>query len=476
LFFSAIHFLLLRGVFSVLFRQAFAKPASFITPMTNGWVLRINTDARSGAVHGGSLAAALASLDVGTLFFIAICVTILLGLFLLHAWLQEGNRALAWWSLAYLIGGASGVLWRFGDAVPSVLPAGTSTVLLFIAVGMTWSGARSLHGRPVRWSVMAFGAAFWMVASFFPAFAESAASRIVVSAIIVAGYTFLTAAELRRERRKSLIRRWPAIFVPMLHGAIFLFPVGLATLCCTGEGGQGLARGWIVVFAIEIVLYVVGTAFIVLILAKDRTVNRYKLAAATDPLTGLLNRRGFFEAAGSLIAISRRNRMAPVSVLVFDHFKAINDRSGHATGDAMLQLFAKVARETLRTTDIIGRLGGEEFVALLPSAAAEAAIAAERVRAAFAVASIVRNGRCIAATVSIGVASALPATAIDLLITRADDVLYRAKKNGRNRVEIAGDPAETPPASHNHAAEIPRRRRRKEEGAVVDGAPESCIA
>ena len=74
--------------------------------------------------------------------------------------------------------------------------------------------------------------------------------------------------------------------------------------------------------------------------------------------------------------------MAPVSVLVFDldHFKAINDRSGHATGDAMLQLFAKVARETLRATDIICRLGGEEFVALLPSAAAEAAIAAERVR------------------------------------------------------------------------------------------------
>jgi diguanylate cyclase (GGDEF)-like protein len=236
----------------------------------------------------------------------------------------------------------------------------------------------------------------------------------------------LDRAELRRERRKSLIRRWPAIFVPM--GAIFLFPVTLATLCCTGEGGQGLARGWIVVFAIEIVLYVVGTAFIVLILAKDRTVNRYKLAAATDPLTGLLNRRGFFEAAGSLIAISRRSHGA-VSVLVFDldHFKAINDRSGHATGDAMLQLFAKVARETLRATDIIGRLGGEEFVALLPSAAAEAAIAAERVRAAFAAASIVRNGRCIAATVSIGVASALPVTAIDLLITRADDVLYRAK-------------------------------------------------
>jgi diguanylate cyclase (GGDEF)-like protein len=427
---------------------------------------------------GGSFTAVLASLDVGTLLFVAICVTVLLGLFLLHAWLQEGNRALAWWGLAYLIGGASGVLWRFSEAVAPVVPSGTSTVLLFVAVGMTWSGARSFHGRPIRWPVMTFGAAFWMAASFFPAFAESAVSRIVVSALIIAGYTFLTTAELRRERRKSLIRRWPAIFVPMLHGAIFLFPVALAALCCMSEGGQSLARGWIVVFAIEIVLYVVGTAFIVLILAKDRTVNRYKMTAATDPLTGLLNRRGFFEAAGSLMAISCRQRMAPVSVLAFDldHFKAINDKNGHATGDAMLQLFAKTARETLRATDIVGRLGGEEFVALLPSTAAEAAIAAERVRAAFAVASISRDGRRVAATVSIGVASGSPATAIDLLITRADEALYRAKRNGRNRVEVAGEPAKTPAVSQDQAAGTARGRRRKQEGAVVDGAPEGCIA
>jgi diguanylate cyclase (GGDEF)-like protein len=479
LFFSVIHFRFLRVVFSVLFRQALAKPAFFITLMTNRWMVRIFADARRELrPMGGSLAAALASLDVGTLFFVAICVTVLLGLFLLHAWLQEGNRALAWWSLGYLIGSASGVLWRFGDAVAPAVPAGTSTVLLFAAVGMTWSGARSFHGRPIRWPVMAFGAAFWMVASFFPAFVESAASRIVVSALIVAGYTFLTAAELRRERRRSLIRRWPAIFVPMLHGAIFLLPVALATLCRTGEGGQGLARGWIAVFTIEIVLYVVGTAFIVLILAKDLTVNRYKMAAATDPLTGLLNRRGFFEAAGSLMAISRRRHMAPISVLAFDldHFKAINDKSGHAAGDAVLQLFAKVARDTLRATDIVGRLGGEEFVAVLPSTAAEATVAAERVRAALAATGIVRNGRRITATVSIGVASGSPASAIDLLITRADDALYRAKANGRDRVEIAGGPIEIPAAGQEQAVGVARRRQRKEEGAAIDDAPERCAA
>ena len=97
-------------------------------------------------------------------------------------------------------------------------------------------------------------------------------------------------------------------------------------------------------------------------------------------------------------------------------------------------------------------------------------------RAAFAVAGIARDGRRIAATVSIGVASGSPATAIDLLIARADDALYRAKGNGRNRVQIAGEPAETHATSQDQAAGVLRRRGRKEEGAVVDGAPESCIA
>jgi diguanylate cyclase (GGDEF)-like protein len=377
------------------------------------------------------------SLDFGTLFVIAICVTSLLGLFLLFAWTQERIRALAWWGVAYLLGGGSGALWRLGDSIVPV-PANLSTILLFVALGMIWSGARLFHGRPVRWVATLFGAGFWLLASFVPAFVSSAASHIVVSSLIVAGYTFLTAAELRQERRKSLIRRWPAAFVPMLHGAIFLFPVALATLSADGSGMHSLARGWIAVFAIEILLYVVGTAFIVLILAKDRTVHAYKVAATTDPLTGLLNRRGFFESAATLMARHRR-AMTPISVLAFDldHFKSINDRCGHAVGDAVLQLFAKVVRQTMRTNDIIGRLGGEEFVAVLPGTLADAAIAAERVRSAFAGASVVRNGQLVAATVSIGVACGSPLTAIDLIIARADTALYRAKTNGRDRVETA---------------------------------------
>jgi diguanylate cyclase (GGDEF)-like protein len=185
---------------------------------------------------------------------------------------------------------------------------------------------------------------------------------------------------------------------------------------------------------------VVGTAFIVLILAKDRTVHLYKTAATTDPLTGLLNRRGFFEAA-AIIMGRQRDGAATIGVLAFDldHFKSINDRHGHAVGDAVLQMFAKVVRETMRSGDIIGRLGGEEFVALVPGTLADAASAAERVRLAFSATSIARNGQRIAATVSIGVACGAPSAAVDLIITRADAALYRAKTGGRNRVETADD-------------------------------------
>ena len=378
------------------------------------------------------LAAASMSLDIGTLFVIATCVTVLLGLFLLFAWMQDRIAALAWWGLAYLLGGFSGALWQAGSLISPPLPAAIADDLLFIALGMIWTAARLFHGREVLWGAMCFGAVVWAGSDIAPFFPQSPGARIILSSTIVATYTFMIAAELWRERRKSLIRRWPALFVPMLHGAVFLFPMALASL-----GVKSLTTGWVAVFAIEVVLYVVGAAFIVLVLAKDRAVNRYKAAAETDPLTALFNRRGFFAAATTLMAASK-SRKTPVSVLAFDldHFKSINDRHGHKTGDAVLALFARVVRNTMRGDDVIGRIGGEEFIAILTGTLDEACIAAERVRAAFEKAAVAPDSPQIPATVSIGVACGAPDAAIDVLIARADAVLYRAKSNGRNRVEL----------------------------------------
>jgi diguanylate cyclase (GGDEF)-like protein len=377
-------------------------------------------------------------LDVPTLFAVATCVTAFLGLFLIFAWMQDRVRALAWWGAAYLVGGFSVVVWALESHISPPLPAGTSNALIFIACGMIWNAARLFHGRPVLWGSLAAGAIVWLLACMMPEFVQSAPTRIVLSCVIVSIYTFLTAAELWRERRRHLLRRWPAIFVPVLHGAVFLAPIPLASMLSQDNGIAALASSWIAVFALEVMLYIVGTAFIILVLSKERTVRIHKTAATTDELTGMLNRRGFF-AAGRTLCERQTQRHEQVSVLVFDldHFKKINDRFGHAAGDEVLRLFAAVVGCNLRASDIVGRWGGEEFVAILPGSIEDAAVAAGRVRAAFEAATVTVADQLLAATVSIGAACGAPGADLTAMLAAADAALYRAKANGRNRVELA---------------------------------------
>jgi diguanylate cyclase (GGDEF)-like protein len=136
-----------------------------------------------------------------------------------------------------------------------------------------------------------------------------------------------------------------------------------------------------------------------------------------------------------------------VSVLIFDldHFKSVNDRFGHPAGDEILKLFANVLVHTLRVTDIVGRIGGEEFAALLPCSTEEAVVAAERVRATFETAGVQVDDRSLTTSVSIGVATGEGGVDLHALLAAADSALYRAKRAGRNRVEVAAEPE--PPLS-----------------------------
>ena len=382
-------------------------------------------------------------LDAHTLFTVATCVTGLLGVLLLIVWVQERSiRALAWWGAAYLMGGSAVALWSGQDNVPFITPAAPNA-LLFVACGLIWSGARLFHGRRVLPAALIAGSIAWFVAMQASAFAESEFARIVLSSLIIASYTFLTAYELRRERRRALARPWLTIGVPLLHGAVFLSPVPLTALLPPGSHD-----GWLALFALETLLYVVGTAFIVVVMAKERVLLAHKAAAMTDALTGLFNRRAFLVEAERLILRQARSGSA-VSVLMFDldHFKSINDRFGHAVGDDALRLFAQTAVANIRGNDVFGRLGGEEFAAILHGPQSEAVVVAERVRAAFEAAGVEISGHRIGATVSIGAAEALPPAAIDSLLARADAALYRAKEKGRNRIEtsLPAAPVQAPP-------------------------------
>ena len=376
------------------------------------------------------------ALDVPTLSFVAICLAAVLGLLLIFAWIQERNiRALAWWGAAYLFGASSMALWTAPAPlfeVPPELAAG----LIFIACGMIWNGVRLFHGRQVMPIMNFFGAIVWLSVCQFPAMAQGSNARMVFGAAIVASYTFLIAFELGRERRKSLYSRTAAIVVPALHAAIFLMPLAMKAWL-----PANLAAAWLGVFALEAMLYAMGTAIIVLLMVKDHHVHIYRNAASTDYLTGLLNRRAFLEHALNLCALQAK-RNEPLTLLIFDldHFKSINDRFGHAVGDDVLKVFAQVAQSNTRADDIVARLGGEEFAAILPASADIACKIANRLRVAFESAGVTVSGHAIGATVSIGVATALPpVTDIDALIARADSALYGAKRGGRNRVHVDGD-------------------------------------
>jgi diguanylate cyclase (GGDEF)-like protein len=376
------------------------------------------------------------SLDISTLYLVASLVAAMLGALLLYFWRQERIDALGWWGAAYVLGGLTIVVWAFAGTLFGPLAEVAITMVGFAACGMVWNAARVFHGRATSWPGILAGAIAWAAASYnLP---EASNLRVIVGAAIVAGYAAMTASELWSERRKTYHSRWPALAIPTMHGIVLMLPILLGDFLRTGGGALDVRSGWVAAFAIELVLYAVGTVFIVFMLVSERTVKAHKTAASIDPLTGLFNRRGFSELTGRMI---EREEAAgrPVTALIFDldHFKSINDRFGHPAGDEILKLFANVLVHTLRITDIVGRIGGEEFAAMLPCSVAEAVIAADRVRTVFASAGVQVDDAPVATSVSIGVAGGAPGTSLNALLAAADTALYRAKRGGRNRVEVA---------------------------------------
>ncbi|MCM0755235.1 PAS domain S-box protein [Desulfovibrio aminophilus] len=159
--------------------------------------------------------------------------------------------------------------------------------------------------------------------------------------------------------------------------------------------------------------------------------------ATTDGLTGLTNRRHFLERGRAELERARRTGR-PLSCIMFDvdHFKRVNDTFGHDAGDAVLKTLARTARETLRGMDVLGRVGGEEFAAVLPETDLNAALqAAERLRLAVEFMTVEHGGRALPVTVSLGVALWRgPDESLDELLRHADQALYEAKNSGRNKV------------------------------------------
>lgn len=186
-------------------------------------------------------------------------------------------------------------------------------------------------------------------------------------------------------------------------------------------------------------LLMIVNGFGFLLLCKQKDDVQMSRLASTDFLTGLPNRHAFMERAEQALQFMRRQRQ-PLALMMIDidHFKQINDRWGHASGDHALVVFARTARDVMREYETIGRLGGEEFAMILPGADLDAAIAAaQRLRLAVREAPVDADGSYYTMTVSIGVVSVNPDEALSAALARADRALYVAKHGGRDRVEAA---------------------------------------
>ena len=371
-----------------------------------------------------------------------IYVEAILGLLLLFVWAQNtAISAVAWWGFAHLLRAASVTLFGLYGSVSDLISIDFANALLLTSFALTWTGARVFdHQRPQP--ILLFGgAAVWLIACRIPGFAQAYDVRVLMASAIITTYTWATAYEFWRGRSEPLVSRWPAILMLFAHGALYLLrtPFG-AVLPWSPTGNQVFASVWLTVLSFEALLFTISIAFILLAMAKERIEYRHKTASLIDPLTGVANRRAFLQDGEALLKRQATDpRPIAVMLLDLDHFKSVNDRFGHAIGDRVLEIFADVAGSSMRHVDLFGRLGGEEFAALLRDTTHERALAvAEQIRADFAAATRDVQGRPVTATVSIGVVISHDAV-LDLsaLLAQADHALYRAKDSGRNRVEIA---------------------------------------
>lgn len=174
-----------------------------------------------------------------------------------------------------------------------------------------------------------------------------------------------------------------------------------------------------------------------LILRTFENEKEMRRLASFDSLTGLLSRHAFFENATNYTSLANReSTVFSVMIIDLDKFKSINDKYGHPAGDAVLKLFAEVVNSVARRSDILGRLGGEEFAMLLPSTSTEEALEfSGRLHNAINKAVLKYNDKIISYTASIGLTSFDPESSdtIDDLLARADLALYQAKRAGRNQ-------------------------------------------
>lgn len=373
-------------------------------------------------------------LDIRTLVVMLVISSLLMAVTLMVG-IKAGRPAgFAKWNTGLCLIALGWVLVAFRGVLPDIIAIAFADGLITVGLCMEVAAIVEFGGGSVR-RLLLFAPGILVFALLIPLTANYAHTTIVMTTALDVMFCAIAMAALRLGPQAGR-GRW-IIAVPCLATMLMItmraVEVGLgAALYTSVYVGSPLQELTFISLMASTVVVPVG--FLLLHRERDET-ELYKLATI-DMLTGLYNRRAFIDLAGREIARARRQK-SPFAVLMIDLdlFKRVNDDYGHQAGDQVLADFAAVAMHCVRTEDLVGRYGGEEFCILLPGATIQPAITiAERLRGEVSLRPLGNLPRV--TTVSIGVAACCGADAVslDAALARADEALYRAKHEGRDRV------------------------------------------
>ncbi|WP_020653471.1 GGDEF domain-containing protein [Massilia niastensis] len=373
---------------------------------------------------------------------------------------SEGVRGMRELLLASLLGMAGNALYAFGRELPPLLAYEAANVTYAGAGAALVAGYRRLAGQPAgAWPLAAQVALLGVLVALFHYRFDSFAARSAVVSLFQA----LVCAEIARAVLASR-QAWRRPFY------IYYFVLAMCALVALGHGGRMLwvaladqaptsllqPSAWSVFFLTAVSLALPALATGGLLIAHRQVVVRAEHAANHDYLTGAQSRKAFHEIAVREVArAARTGRPLALLLIDLDHFKAINDRHGHESGDAALKLVADSARQSLRGVDCLARHGGDEFVLLLPDTNLGGAVGVgDKLRHAVrdAIARHPQADELRVLTLSVGVTVFAPGEELRLALARADAAMYDAKTAGRDRVA-----AHAPEPHVAQAAASPRR-------------------
>ncbi|RZJ11730.1 MAG: GGDEF domain-containing protein [Rubrivivax sp.] len=334
------------------------------------------------------------------------------------------------WAAAPLVGFGSALLFTLRGLVPELLSVGLANAAMFASAALFLGGTKRFFEQPLspRAQTLLWSTGLGVLL-FMRFFTGAYSIRVMVMGALLGSMGFWHAYVIWRQPVQGFATRFTTVVLLLTASIIAARTVTAPFL--PPQDGLFTPAPMQVVYLLGIAFGTLLTSIGTVLMASEHLRQELERLVTRDSLTGALTRRALFtNGEAELARASRQGRPLAVLMLDLDHFKQINDKHGHLVGDRVLVDFVTRAHAVLRRPSVLGRYGGEEFVALLPDTdAAQAVAVAERLRA-----STCADPALPCCHVSIGVASARAADSLGTLINRADEALYQAKAQGRNRV------------------------------------------